>query len=229
LKQCIACWKDIPAKSSLCSQCGSYQRAWKNNLRYYSTIVGLVTFVVTALFYGGSLVPNIWKRFMWEDKIQILDVKVPGSMVIANVGDGDVFVRKLYWSGKLEESNFNETVFINKKVPVEQIVEAVELARKDLHKVPLARYMLDEEVPKQSRLKLLNEALSSTNACFDFRIALVKEVGMLASEATHKQSIWSIPLEGKVSFYSLHLNKTLEEKVSALGFVMKGEDAKCPK
>jgi hypothetical protein len=50
-KRCIACWESIPSQSSLCEKCGSFQRNWKNDLRYWSTIVGLVVFVCSALAY----------------------------------------------------------------------------------------------------------------------------------------------------------------------------------
>lgn len=196
LTQCIACRRELPVQSSLCSRCGSYQQAWKNQLRYFSTIVGLATLFLTALVYLASAIPQLWKMLSWRDRVQVLDVSFPGEIILANIGDGDVVAREFYWSGEVEKMNFNGWIQINKKVSTHEVVETKTLLRVDSHKVQRARFMRSDEVPKESRYKIFKEAQSDTNDCYDFRILLRKGQGVLAAEEGTKTEFWSIPLQG---------------------------------
>lgn len=173
--ECIACRNGLEAGASLCSHCGSFQSAWKNHLRYWATLVGLVAFIFTAVAYLFSVGPEIRKTFAWEDRIKVLDVILPGFIVVANTGDGNVFVQKLHWTGNIDNLYSTDTIPINKAISKEQGLETIELKRSSLEKKEfLGRYMGNKEVPKELRAKVWQEARSDNNECLDVKIQLVK-------------------------------------------------------
>ncbi len=223
--ECIACRNALEAGASLCSHCGSFQSAWKNHLRYWATLVGLLAFIFTAVAYLFSIVPEIRKTFAWEDRIKVLDAILPGFIVVANIGDGNVFAQKLHWTGNIDNFYSTDTIPINKAVSKEQGLETIELKRSSLEKKEFAgRYMTNKEVPKESRIKLWQKARSDDNECWDVKIQLAKSESMLETQTGAGEEFWSIPLRGTFYFYSLHANRTLEEEVPLLGFVVKNLD-----
>jgi hypothetical protein len=121
------------------------------------------------------------------------------------------------------------TIPINKTISKEQGLETIELKRTDFQKREFeGRYMLSKEVPKESRMKLWQEARSSTNGCWDMKIQLAKSDSMLETERGTTDEFWAVPLKETLYFYSLSTNKTLEEEVPLLGFVVKNyKDSKC--
>ncbi len=130
LTECIACKRKLEVGSSLCSRCGSYQVAWKNHLRYWSTTISLFVFVTTALTHVISIAPEVWRMFTWKDRVEVLDILYPGSpgfIVLSNIGDGDVIVRELHWFGTVQGMGSTQTVPINKKLSFEQKVETIKL------------------------------------------------------------------------------------------------------
>lgn len=226
--ECIACRNTLEAGASLCSHCGSFQKAWKNHLRYWATLVGLWAFIFTAVAYLFSIVPEIRKTFAWEDRIKVLDAILPGFIVVANTGDGNVIVQKLHWTGNIDNFYSTDTIPINKAISKEQGLETIELKRSSLEKKEFyGRYMGNKEVPKELRVKLWQEARSHNNECWDVKIQLAKPESVLETETATGEEVWSVPLKGTLYFFSLHTNRSLEEEVPLLGFVVKNLDRKC--
>jgi hypothetical protein len=231
-KRCIACWESIPSQSSLCAKCGSFQRNWKNDLRYWSTIVGLVVFVCSALAYLAATVPELWRIIAWKDGVKVVDAILPGYIVLESIGDGDVFVRKLYWAGTVtgttQEITSNGTIPINKTISKAQRWESIELKRPETKKKGFeGEYMKSHEVSKELRMQLWNKARSSNDECWDIKLQLTKTEAMLEMERSAKQEFWSIPIQGILYLDTFHTNKTLEERFNLLGFVVKNTNGKC--
>lgn len=234
LTECIACKRKLETGSSLCSRCGSFQVAWKNHLRYWSTTVSLFVFVTTALTYLISTGPEVWRMFTWKDRVEVLDVMFPGFIVLNNIGDGDVIVREFHWTGTVRDSEHamtsTGTIPINKKLSFEQKVETLELKHGEFRKKEfLGRYVTEDEVPRERRLKLWQAARSSTDECWNLKIQLKKSKSMQETEVgigTERQ-FWSVPLEGTINYYSVHKKETLQEKFPLLGFVVKNTESGC--
>jgi hypothetical protein len=225
--ECIACKGALAPGASLCLHCGSFQSGWKNDLRYWATLVGLVAFISTAVAYLFSVGPEIRKTFAWEDRIKVLDVILPGFIVVANTGDGNVFVQKLHWTGNVDDFYSTGTIPINKTISKEPGLETIDLKRSGLEKKEFAgRYLSNKEVPRELRREKWQEARSD-NKCWDVKIQLAKSESMLETQAGTGEEFWSIPLKGTLYFYSLHANRTFEAEVPLLGFVVKNLDGEC--
>jgi hypothetical protein len=168
----------------------------------------------------------------WKDGVKVVDAIVPGYIVIENIGDGDVFVRKLYWTGTVtgitQEIGSNGTFPINKTISKNQRWETIEMKRPETKKREFeGEYLKSHEVSKELRMQLWNRARSSNDACWDIKLQLAKTEGMLEMERSAKQEFWSVPIQATLYFDSFHTNETLEEKFSLLGFVVKNTNGKC--
>jgi hypothetical protein len=97
--RCVACRQEIPVGASLCSQCKSYQRAWKNHLQYSAGIATLVVLIVTA---SSWLYLNVIKAIWSCDDVRLVSSNSLRAAVVANRGDREVFVSHLllYMSGR---------------------------------------------------------------------------------------------------------------------------------
>lgn len=184
--------------------------------------------MITAVVYVAS--SDMLKLLTWKDRIQVLHLRYPGEIVLANIGDGDVFVRQFYWSGKVrdkvEEMTSNGSIEINTKVSVQQVVETAKLGL-DVTHLHEYRTIRSDEVPEDSRLRIFKEVRSKNNDCYTFVIRLNKPVNVLAAESDTGIEFWSIPLEATLYFYSIHYGKILEQKFPVIGVVLKRTDSKC--
>jgi hypothetical protein len=64
-------------------------------------MAALFTLIFTAIVYGASQATNLRKLILWEDRVEVLHLQVPGAISILNVGDGDVFAYSLQWAADL--------------------------------------------------------------------------------------------------------------------------------
>jgi len=62
IQSCIECRTPIPVGARVCQHCTSYQKKWKNDLRYASTIVRVLGAAAALLVYLIATLPQVTKR-----------------------------------------------------------------------------------------------------------------------------------------------------------------------
>lgn len=123
LKTCIACGYGIPEGADVCSTCGSYQRAWRNNLRYTANIIGILSVVAGVLVFAISSLPEVRKALAWRDEVALLSFQSTQSISIANIGDGEVFVTHLHIEGQTpEKRKYSKTERVNQSISPGKVV-----------------------------------------------------------------------------------------------------------
>ena len=93
--RCVECGEIIPASARICSHCGSHQRRWRNEILFASTLVGIASVTVTALAFLISIWPEVRAVVAWTDEIEVVEFDGLGTIVIANRGDGPVYISDL--------------------------------------------------------------------------------------------------------------------------------------
>lgn len=78
---CVACFSQIARRAYVCPKCQSYQKCWKNNARYYASIVGLITFGLAAITYLADRAFKAYTWLAWKDKIEL--VSLAASLLLA--------------------------------------------------------------------------------------------------------------------------------------------------
>lgn len=88
---CRYCGKQIPDAAKLCGECNSYQAPWRNELKYWSGITGLVTLIVSGLVVSytfGAIIHNrIFRQDIWVSEFQLF-----GNSAFWNQSEVDVMI-----------------------------------------------------------------------------------------------------------------------------------------
>lgn len=104
MAECVACKNTIPDGAHICAVCGSYQSVWKNWLQYVSGIAALVGLSASAMVWlYGNARPLIWHK----DDVYLVATNSIGSVVVANRGDGEVFVSHVLLTMEGRTSNWS--------------------------------------------------------------------------------------------------------------------------
>jgi ribosomal protein L40E len=90
--ECVECAAMIPAGARLCGHCGSHQTRWRNEILFASTLVGIASVTVTAIAFLVSIWPEVTSVVAWRDQIEVVEFDALGTIVVANRGDGAVYV-----------------------------------------------------------------------------------------------------------------------------------------
>ncbi len=91
-RRCIACSESIPGDASLCKECGSYQRAWRNELRYASTTIGVVVVSASFLLFATDAFLGIRTNLWPHTHIRVLELDSRRTLAIGNFGDTPIHV-----------------------------------------------------------------------------------------------------------------------------------------
>jgi len=93
---CIECKSIIPHGASICSICSSFQIRWKNQAKFIANIIGILSVAVALISYVISELPNVRKTIAWRDEVSVLTFIDSEITVVANTGDGEVFISHIY-------------------------------------------------------------------------------------------------------------------------------------
>ena len=90
--ECVECAATIPVEARLCARCGSHQNRWRNEILFAFTLVGIASVTVTAIAFLISIWPDVTAVVAWRDQVEIVEFDGLGTIVVANRGDGPVYV-----------------------------------------------------------------------------------------------------------------------------------------
>ena len=109
--KCIACKTDIKDNAIICPNCQSYQRAWKNQLRFLAVAVGLLAIVSSAATYIWGEVTEWNRQRKWHDSIEVIDFSRSGESSFLNSGDGEIFLSYIHL--RAPQNGWEQTIPIN--------------------------------------------------------------------------------------------------------------------
>ena len=123
-EKCIECFEDIPNGAKLCSKCGSYQSKWKNRVKYFATVIGIVVATFTALAYLISVLPEVKKILFWKDSIEIMELSFAHKKLnFTAINSGDGKVQLSYFLLESQKPDFNITQGIDEAIPSGEMIK----------------------------------------------------------------------------------------------------------
>jgi len=90
--RCVACKQEIPAGASICSVCKSYQNPWKNSVQWFAGIATLIVLIFTGCTWLWGVART---TLFYRDDVRLISASSLGSAVVANFGDGEIYVSHL--------------------------------------------------------------------------------------------------------------------------------------
>jgi len=91
-RRCDACDMVISSRAIICLHCGSFRAVWKNELRYWSGVVGLFAFIGSAGLFASEFVKTELAQKIGGD-IEILNMDTFGELTVFNNSPTDILIR----------------------------------------------------------------------------------------------------------------------------------------
>src|SRR5262245_54019590 len=82
-KPCIACGTAIAQNLTVCPTCKEYQSRWRNELKYWAAMAGLITLIGSGLVWTGGYVKAAYDYFLPPDPI-VLELDTFQDLTIVN-------------------------------------------------------------------------------------------------------------------------------------------------
>jgi hypothetical protein len=115
-KVCVACASPIPIGASLCPTCKTWQSPRRRLLQDLAGVVGIIALLGSASVYVVSKLPDVRRTLFWRDDIQVLAFKSEGDLLVANRGDGEVYVSHISLGIRHEGRNRSVTLRLGESI-----------------------------------------------------------------------------------------------------------------
>jgi hypothetical protein len=94
INKCIACQSELPVEAKLCSECGSHQRRWRNELKYWASVTGLAAVIVSAIAFTFRFGQEAY-FLLFKPEIAISEIDTFGESAIWNLSKSDIWLTTL--------------------------------------------------------------------------------------------------------------------------------------
>ena len=92
--KCRYCASEISALAKLCSDCGSYQDKWRTELKFWSSIVGLVALIVTGVTFSFDLGRDLYQK-LFGQSLAISDISTTDDLRVWNISQTDIWITEV--------------------------------------------------------------------------------------------------------------------------------------
>jgi len=226
-KACISCKLEIPEDALLCHHCSSFQKAWKNHLRYISSVIAVFTVFGASLVFIITKIPEFRKAVFWKDNIRTISFNSSKSICIVNDGDGSVLLSHLVYrySAKFgSDTAYRDSINnrFNKLLEPEAVFDFDFNER--LHDII-------ENLPDSEWESVTKRAFDTNDNCFSV-ILIYKEdpraKQLFKMQETVKKKLRSLPASATLYFYSFKTKRMLRHDIPVVAYVgrLLGEDCK---
>ena len=89
---CIACLKEIPRGAHVCTHCHNYQSDWRNEIRYWAGVAGIITLIASGLVFTADLGSKLWRR-LFGHEIAVTNIDPFGKTLVWNLTGSAVHLR----------------------------------------------------------------------------------------------------------------------------------------
>jgi RNA polymerase subunit RPABC4/transcription elongation factor Spt4 len=93
-KRCIACKEPIPEDATLCKVCKSDQSNWRNELKYWGGVAGIIALVASGIAFTTSLAYQTLQR-VFGTEIAVAEIDPFGKTVVWNLTDAPIYVKTI--------------------------------------------------------------------------------------------------------------------------------------
>ena len=218
---CVACRKQVEPEASICSECGSFQKRWRNELRYMANTIGLMTVAGALIVYCITSIPELRKQIFWEDEVSVLSFGPLNGISIANTGDGDVFLTDIYVSTAWGRSS---TFTIAKLLRRGDVV--VNQPRQD--EIGLRNFSNLSVSSEREWRSAIEKSGFGENHCWAIVYYSETDPHLLRVRRHLGEKFrWERAKEARVRFFSLHKQARVEQDFGAVVTLLKNPDQRC--
>jgi hypothetical protein len=214
---CIECKTRIPREATLCSKCSSYQKAWKNWLRFFASIAGFVAVAVSGVFFIIGKLPDVRRTLFWRDSVEVIRFKSDERLVAMNRSDGPVYLSHVSLVMDLSPwGTRTATARVGLVVPPGEVA---------VYRFPETRESLSfvGAVPDKNWNIALREVFKLDNKCFSPVVMRATDPEIEQVEVAHAsagQHVRKFPATADLHFYSLRDGAERLQPIIASGVIV---------
>ncbi len=91
---CVACGENISANASVCSKCREFQSKWRNELKFWAGIAGLIVLISSGLAFSFGALKFARDYFRPPDLI-VSEINTFGKITLMNMAEQSAWVKGL--------------------------------------------------------------------------------------------------------------------------------------
>lgn len=223
-KTCVACGFLIPTTATLCSECSSYQASWRNSLRYFASVGGILVVVITLATYLASIFPAARKAIAWRDEVDLISFYSEGVIVFRNKGDGPIFLSHMDISAALDaEEFFRFSIPINKQLENESFLS---VDYKNPHK-EMKNGIFVELKGKEDIFRYLRPAVDPSNKCFELVFFLVSDPKYIQVSHFLDHLLVYEEVNASLTYYNVRSKEKVDKFFPVVASIVQSKSPKC--
>jgi hypothetical protein len=224
---CKACKAELNPGATLCPTCKTYQNKWKSSLEYIARIAVVFTLLASLGVYSVSAFPAARKQLFWKDKVKVLSFDSNQDLVIANVGDGDIYLSHVDLRAHGPDV-LTRILRIGISVPTGTVAKhRFSSDHPDIQEQPAMK--LVSSVSEAAWKEASRRATHHDDPCFAIIFYYADDPSSRQLEHAHQGKLFqTIPATATLHFYSVGSKKALEEAFPVVGTVALRSIPTCP-
>jgi hypothetical protein len=232
-KPCIQCHEEIPVDAKKCSSCSGYQTNWKNELQYFSSVIGIPLAAIAIIPFSIKIGLEVRSTWFGQDHIDVLEYISSRRLTLTNSGDGSIFVSHI--SINAPDVRASLTWPVDMKIEKGSFVLKDESDPKvlDIFKTySTVDELNDKEWNKALISSVWPQLSSSSKSCFTFDILAKSEPRLKQQEASLRLKgfkLRTFPVTTKVHYYSSSKKRIVAEDFPAVGILLRKPTLECAK
>jgi hypothetical protein len=93
-QSCVACREQILKDATVCKTCKSDQARWRNELRYWAGVAGILTLVASGIAFTASVGFQLWQR-LFGHEVTVTNIDPFGETVIWNLTGNPIEIKTI--------------------------------------------------------------------------------------------------------------------------------------
>jgi len=204
MDQCKVCRELINDGAKICSHCGQYQSSWRNELKYGASIAGFVGLAISGLSFTAAQIQSLVADWFSHPSVEVLSYTTPNDAYISNSGKGIVYVADIFLKNR-----FESTVISVGKVISPGDVISISLD----HRKPPWSILPDFPIDDFAQIR------EDRPGCIEIWVYDENNAALSMYADHYKDKLKTIPIKGRVRFYSSEDRRMLTSEVDLVGVV----------
>lgn len=122
MKKCVACAEPISPEASLCKHCKSDQARWRNELKFWAGVTGVITLIASGLVFTANLGFDLWQRATGRE-IAITNLDPFGETVAWNLSSRPIVLTTVTIVSTAPENRLvwevHDSIAANGRLPID--------------------------------------------------------------------------------------------------------------
>jgi hypothetical protein len=222
--QCIECKENISRAASICIHCSSFQKRWKNTLKYIASIIAIVVVTGTFLVWLVSMLPSIRKIICWKDDVRVIGLNSLGSTIVGNFGDGPIFLSHILVELPEIENKFRQR---SHRIEFLKLLKPGEIAEKDTLKEEYGEieFFQNSNFDDAKRKDLTTKAVRQ-KGCYRI-LSFIEEDPFFLDIKAQKRDPLSAPSKGYIAYYTSREDQIKKTEIDIISVIVKQDAISC--